>query len=334
MVVRVAVTIAPPAVRRVYWPPPLSRTILLMAMAVLSVHAECAGLSVDKPSPFSVNGSAIAPGALSSARVFDPAAAQLSSWWSYGAMSVIAPIIFGDFVSPTALSSSFGLSASAPMSWTAGTDPAVAAMFDANFQQGLLPAGGAAEAEEFDIGSGGAVAASSGGTIGWSVAAVGLNGAIPIINTVQAAGTIQAASTATGIQPICSDDRLEKHLQAGGEFWNGQATSAMPVQFPPGLFNRPVEIRNPLSDLGPRGSPSNLPMPGPAGGWCRPTPEPFSQSSPLEDRFLWIAVGVVLMGLMVFWLSRGMRMPARLFDRPSLLVTEREIWQGDPFRQR
>lgn len=37
-------------------------------------------------------------------RLFDPAAAEFNSLLSYGAMSLIAPTIFGDFQSPTAAS--------------------------------------------------------------------------------------------------------------------------------------------------------------------------------------------------------------------------------------
>ena len=304
MVVRVAVTTRRPA-HRDYWSLVCAK-ILLAVIAVQPTPTQSASLpSIGTPNP---------PLPTSQAQVFDPAAAALFSMWSYGAMSVIAPIIYGDFVPPTALTSSFGLSASAPMPLTAGSDPAVASVLDATLLQGLLPAGGAAEAEEFDVGSGGRIIASGGAVIGWSVPSVGLNGAIPTIGTVGEAGAIQATSTAGGIQSVCVDDQMEKRLQAGGQFWNGQAASAMPVQFPPGVFSRPVELGNPLAGLGPAGNPTNLPPPGPAGSWCRPPHGPFSESSPLEDRAFWIGAGVVLVSVLVFWLTRGMKIPAHSFD--------------------
>jgi len=224
-------------------------------------------------------------------------------------MSVIAPIIFGDFLPPTALTSGFSLNAGAPMPLSAGTDPALASVLDSTLQKGLVPAGGAAEAEEFDITARRAVVGKNGVAIDWTVAAVGLNGAIPT-STVDEAAAIKATSIAGGIQSVCGDDQLERRLQTGGEFWSGQAASAMPVQFPPGLFTGPVEVGNPLGGLGPKGNPTNLPAPGPAGGWCRPPHGPFSDSSPLEDRIFWIGVGVVLTSLLVFLLSRGMKLPA------------------------
>ena len=89
--------------------------------------------------------------------------------------------------------------------------------------------------------------------------------------------------------------------------------SAAPVQFPPGVFTgSTLEVANPLGDptSGPTGDRSNLPPPGPAGAWCRPLPVPFAQSDPLASRTLWIWVGVLLVMVFVFWLSRGWKMPA------------------------
>jgi hypothetical protein len=309
VVVRIAITTEGPARRDYWWL--LRATILLAVITVQPIPTQSAGLSSRGSSiPFALNGSAVSPEALSQKQVFDPAGAQFFSFWSYGAMSVIAPVIFGDFLPPTALSSGFGLNAGAPMPISAGTDPALASVLDSTLQKGFLPAGGAAEAEEFDITSRRAVVGKNGAGVDWTAAAVG--GAIPI-STLDEAGAIKATSIAGGTQLVCGDDQLERRLQAGGEFWNGQAASAMPVQFPPGLFTGPVEVGNPLGGLGPKGNPTNLSAPGQAGGWCRPPHGPFSDSSPLEDRFFWIGVGVVLTSFLVFLLSRGMKMPAGSF---------------------
>jgi hypothetical protein len=308
MVVRISITTGQPAPRN--YRSLLRASIIFAVVALQPNPAQSASSSSSgSPNPFALKGSAVSPGALSQKPVFDPAAAQLSSFWSYGAMSIIAPFIFGDFVSPTALSSQFGLNAVAPMPLVQGSDDQVASVLDAALQPAILPTEGA----QFDINSDGAIVASRSDVIGWNVAAIGLINAIPTLPTVGAVGTTQAATTASGIQPICRDDRLEKQLQAGGQFWNGMAVSGTPVQFRPGLFTGPVVERNPLGGLGPMGNPTNLPRPGPTGSWCRPGPAPFSESSPLEDRVLWIGVGLLLLGVLVFWLSRGMRMPANSF---------------------
>ena len=279
------------------------RAAIIMIIVALQSNPAQSGT----PDPFALNGNAVSSQVLSPAQVFDPAAAGLSSFWSYGAMSIIAPFIFGDFVSPTAMSSNFGLNAVAPMPLTQGTDPQLAAVLDTALQAGALPTEGA----EFDINSGRAILDASSALTGWNVAAIGLNQAIPTFPIVGAVGAIQDATTAGGIQPICSDDQLEKRLQVGGQFWNSQTVSATPVEFRPGLFTGPAEVGNPLGGLGPSGNPTNLRRPGPAGGWCRPGSGPFSESSPLEDRALWIALGISLLGFLVFWLSRGIKMPAR-----------------------
>jgi hypothetical protein len=315
MVVRISITTGQTAPRN--YRSLLRASIIFAVIALQPNPAQSASSSSSgSPNPFSLKGSAVSPRALSQGQVFDPAAAQLSSFWSYGAMSIIAPFIFGDFVSPIALSSQFGLNAVAPMPLVQGSDNQVASVLDTALQPAILPTQGA----QFDINSDGTIVASGGDVIGWNVAAVGLNNAIPTLPTVGAVGTIQLATTASGIQPICSDDRLEKQLQVGGQFWNNQAVSGTPVQFRPGLFTGPVVERNPLGGLGPRGNPTNLPRPGPTGSWCRPGPAPFSESSPLEDRVLWIGVGLLLLGVLVFCLSRGMRMPTRSFGRSSSSV--------------
>ena len=310
MVVRISITTGQTAPRN--YRSLLRASIIFAVVALQPNPAQSASSSSSgSPNPFALKGSAVSPGALSQKPVFDPAAAQLSSLWSYGAMSIIASFIFGDFVSPTALSSNFGLNAVAPMPQVQGSDDQVASVLDATLLSGLLPTEGA----QIDINSGGAVVASGGDVVGWNVAGLGLRDAIPTLPTVGSVGTIQSILTAGGIRPVCSDDQLEKKLQAGGQFWSGQAMSAMPAQFRPGLFTGPVEVGNPLGGLGPSGDPTNLPEAGPAGSWCRPGRAPFSQSSPFEDRLLWIGAGILFLGFVVFWLSRGTKMPTSLHGR-------------------
>jgi hypothetical protein len=184
---------------------------------------------------------------------------------------------------PNATSASGALG---PMSDTQGIDPAVTALLN-----GTLPAG----AEEFGVG-----------------------GAPPKPTT--------SGVAPEGIQGVCGDDQTATRLQAGGEFWIAQAASGAPVQFPPGvstassLGNAFSPSGNPTDPtLGPSGDRSNLPAPGPAGAWCRPLPVPFALSSPLASRAVLIPVVVLLVGVIVFWLSRGVKMPTRhaqSIDRP------------------
>jgi hypothetical protein len=252
-------------------------------------------------------------------QAFDPAAAALSSMMSFGAMSVIAPTLYGDFVSPTALSFPLGSSGVGPMPQTMGLDPATSTMLD-GVLQGVLPGGGSAE--EFGAGSSGAVVGTGGAGVASSGVVNGLSGGVP---TISRAGGLPTISTAQGIQPLCSDNQMAQQLQVGGEFWNAHGVSATLVQFPPGVFTG-IDVKNPLG-LDPSGNPSNLSPPGPGGGWCRPSPGPFSESSPLESRLLWIAAVTMLVGVVVFWLSRGMKMPMRSLDQSSLPVKRRKIWQ-------
>jgi hypothetical protein len=202
-------------------------------------------------------------------------------------MSVIAPIIYGDFVSPIglpdrSLSSAIGSNGIWwPMPETQGIDPAVTTMLHGTLDQGLLPPRPSSGAQELGVASGAGVVRSS---------------AVPTISTM-------------GPQMACGDNQLAKRLQAGGEFWEPQAVSATPALFPPGVFSS-IAGENPLG-LGPTGSRSNLPLPGPAGAWCRPAADPSSQNSPLDSPVLWIGVGILLVGIVVFWLSRGFKMPTR-----------------------
>jgi uncharacterized membrane protein YhaH (DUF805 family) len=279
-------------------------TILVTIFAVQLIPTQSAGQS-----PFgsvkgrSINGSAVAPGALSQAQTFDPAAAQLSSLWSDQAMSVIAPIIFGDFLPPSALTSDFGLSAVAPMAQTQGVDPSVSTVLNSTVQPGLLPGDGEVEAEQTAAPSSGSAVLGSSGDPSGSI--VGLSG-----NIISTPGTLPIISAAEGIAPVCADSAEARELQVGGEYWNGQAVSTSPVQFPRGVFAG-GDLANPLGSLGPAGDPANISGPGPAGSWCRPGAPPFSTSSPLASRAFWIVVIVVLVALAVFWLSRGFKVPSR-----------------------
>ena len=121
------------------------------------------------------------------------------------------------------------------------------------------------------------------------------------------ASTVSEA-TAGGIHAVCGDDQLATLLQASGRGWTGQAVNTVPVQFPAGAFGGSSIEGDPT--LGPGGDRSNVPPPGPGSAWCNPAPVPFDQSSPLETRALWIPVVVALAGFVIFWLSRGVRMPA------------------------
>jgi uncharacterized membrane protein YhaH (DUF805 family) len=273
-------------------------TILVTVFAAQLIPTQSAGQI--RQSPFALSGSAVAPGALSQTQVFDPAATQLSSLWSYQAMSVIAPMIFGDFLPPSALSSSFGLSAVAPMAQTQGVDPSVSTLLNTTVQPGLLP-DGQVEAEQTPAPSSGSAVLGSSGDVNDSI--VGLNG-----NIISTPGTLPIISAAGGIVPVCADSVEASELQVGGEYWNGQAVSTSPVQFPRGVF---TGGDRPLGGLGPTGSPANISGPGPAGSWCRPGAPTFSTSSPLTSRIFWIVVIVMLVALAVFWLSRGFKMPSR-----------------------
>jgi hypothetical protein len=113
-----------------------------------------------------------------------------------------------------------------------------------------------------------------------------------------------SASTETAgplgqIQVVC--ERLVQQVQAGGKYWNAQAASGRPVR---------VEVDSSADPTqGPSGYPSNLSRQGSAGAWCRPTPVPFEDSSPLASRTFWTPILVVLCGIIVFWLSRGVKLP-------------------------
>lgn len=154
--------------------------------------------------------------------------------------------------------------------------------------------------------SGLAAAALLYGTTPAGTDAFGITGGGPVPTT--------AAAAPGPIRVICEDDKLARQLQAGGQGWNTYGVKAAPVQFASGVFTGSgLENANPQDDptRGPSGDPSNLLPPGAAGGWCRPRPVPFSLSSPLASRVFWMPVVIMLVGVAVFLLSRGVKMPTR-----------------------
>jgi hypothetical protein len=240
------------------------------------------------------------PSLASQLRIFDPAQSVFNSLLSYGAMRVIAPIVFGDFASPTALSSI--LTYAGPMSPNATFDPAVSTALNGTFQEALLQAGGPAEAEEFGVGPSDVPLASistGGGGAGPPGGYAATPGETPSLALFSEAGKIS---------PACADDETAKALQAGGKFWGPQTVSAPLARFPGGVISG-FNIGNPLGDLGPTGNPTNLSATGPAGSWCRPGLRSFYLTSPLEEPFVWIVFGFLTTGALVFFLSRGVRLP-------------------------
>jgi hypothetical protein len=99
-----------------------------------------------------------------------------------------------------------------------------------------------------------------------------------------------------GVQTACGE--LARQLQSLGKYWNGRTVSGMP-----GLL-----AANSAAVSG-GGNSSNLSLEGRAGAWCRPAPVPFADSSPLASRAFWQPIAVVSFGVVVFWLSRGVRLP-------------------------
>ena len=148
-----------------------------------------------------------------------------------------------------------------------------------------------------------AVAALLNGTL-----AVGANRSS--VRTAGSAGIV-GRTAQVGTAGFCSDDQLAMRLQVGATFWTAQGVaSAVPVHFPQGVYTgNPSGVGNPLGDaiLGPSGDRSNLPPPGPGGGWCRPPPPRFVQSGPLASRAFWTPIALTVAAVFVFWLSRGMK---------------------------
>jgi len=242
-------------------------------------------------------------------QVFDPAATAFSSQLSYGAMREIAPILFGDFLSPTSLK--LAPSYVGPMGLTAAFDPAVSTTLNQTFQQALVPAGGPAEAEEFAVGQSD-VALPSAFPAAHSAGPPSTDQFVGIVGYSATAGDLPSLSLDDlgGRTPsVCPDSETARGLETSSRFWGPQTISALPTDFPKGVFSGRNES-NPLGDLGPIGDRANLPSTGPAGSWCRPGPTPFDLTSPLEDRLVWILFGLLAGGLLVFYLTRGISLPA------------------------
>lgn len=199
-------------------------------------------------------------------------------------LNEIAPLPYGDFASPIG-SPDPGLSFASP--WRAA---------------GLPDVLGSDPVESQDSGP---AAARFNDTVAANNEEFGVRGGPPAPITRAARG---------GVRSACDDNQLAVRLQAGGGYWTTQGTNATPVQFPPGVFTgNSLSIPNPLGDptIGPSGDRSNLQPPGATGAWCPPVPVPFAQSSPLASRAFWTPFAVVLFGLLVFWLSRGVKLPSR-----------------------
>ena len=97
-------------------------------------------------------------------------------------------------------------------------------------------------------------------------------------------------------------EQLPGQIQSGGEYWNGHATSRFPAVLTVNVPGDAVE--------GPSGDPSNLLVEGQAGAWCRQRPLAFANSSPLASRTFWVPVAILLTGVSLFLLSRGVRLPS------------------------
>ncbi len=112
--------------------------------------------------------------------------------------------------------------------------------------------------------------------------------------------------------PVVCRSQLPQQLQAGGTFWNTQVVSAVSAQLPQDEFTV-----TPLTNVAPPGDPALAPndVPSvlfpidPSGGWCRPPPVLFADSSPLASPVFWIPIEIALVAAVVLWLSRGARMP-------------------------
>lgn len=231
--------------------------------------------------------------------VFDPAATQFDASLSYGAMSLIAPTIFGDFQSPVQVSYPSFAWRGPLMSANVGSDPAASIMLSNVLDRDLLTTATAMMADAFGFNP--TVPdpsdAPTGATPQSGSGSVSTDDEVPASPITRGSGTDLTCGT-----------KVPNELQIGGEFWNAQAASPPPVQFAKGVFVG-GELGDPLGDLGPAGNPTNLPRPGPTGAWCSPGFTPFSLSGPLESVLFWIFVYVILAGLLVAWLSRGYRLP-------------------------
>ena len=271
---------------------------LLMAMPTGTL-ATGAAMSLDRPAPGTFRSLHLEADRGFENRVFDPAAAQFNSLLSYGAMSLIAPTIFGDFQSPTDVSLPSISGGSGFMRANSGLDPVAANAIDTIVQPDLMVNVTALLADAIGVGPSSAAAAAVGG----ATAPTPNDGGVGEDDSAVALGPNAGAS---GLESNCGAE-LQQSLQTGGEFWN-RLDGGAAVQFPRGVFVR-GDGGDPLS-LGPSGDPTNLPRPVAHSDWCRPFATPFSLSGPLESIVVWILLSIVLAALLVAWLSRGHRLPA------------------------
>jgi hypothetical protein len=272
----------------------------LMAMPTGALGAGAA-VTLDRPAPGMTFPSLHNSADLAfEAQVFDPAAAEFNSLLSYGAMSLIAPTIFGDFQSPTEVSLPSISGSSGFMRANSGLDPVTATAVYTAVQPDLMVNVTALLADAVGIGASSQLAAITGG----APASTPNDGGVSVDGSTVA---LDPNAGLSGLESNCGTE-LQQSLQAGSEFWNSQEGGA-PVQFPRGVFVR-GDGGDPL-DLGPSGDPTNLPRrPVAHSNWCSPFATPFSLSGPLESVVVWILFSIVLAALLVAWLSRGYRLPA------------------------
>jgi hypothetical protein len=107
------------------------------------------------------------------------------------------------------------------------------------------------------------------------------------------AATIMSGS---GVRAACTEPAGQ--FQVPAKYWNSQTVSGMP---------RLLAANSIAVSAG--GNSSNRSPENRAGAWCRAAPVPFAESSPLESRAFWQPIAVVSLGIVVFWLSRGVRLP-------------------------
>jgi hypothetical protein len=204
------------------------------------------------------------------------ASAQAQELITPGAAREIAPKKFGIATNPLgtpdlSLSIAFGWAqAGRPMPLNQGLDPAISA-----FLQNVVTS---SEADGTDI------------------------------STASATDATRIAHT--GDQPVCGDDFTAIRLQTASESWDKQALSGPVAQFPLGVMKETTEAVEDPTGIGPLGNRANVQKPGHAGAWCRPLPLPFSESSPLASTMFWIMVGLAAMIVIVFWLTRGVKLPS------------------------
>jgi hypothetical protein len=233
-------------------------------------------------------------------RLFDPAAAEFNSLLSYGAMSLIAPTIFGDFQSPTDASLPSISGSSGFIRANSGLDPVAANAINTIIQPDLMVNVTALLADAIDVVGPNSEAAAIAGE---ATAPTPNDGGVGEHDSYGAPGPSAATS---GLESNCGTE-LQQSLQTGGEFWN-RLDGGAAVQFPKGVFVG-GDGGDPLS-LGPSRDPTNLPRPVAHSDWCRPFATPFSLSGPLESMVVWILLPILLAALLVAWLSRGHRLPA------------------------